>query len=683
MFRNIISFFFLIFSVLICYPLNSYAAGPCIFFSDLTDGPISGWEGSSTKGAAVSIWGYNLGEERDGGYVTVGGVNLTSDSDYAEWGATTNPTTARGLQRITFYLNSSMATGQTTIKVTTSVGESDTISFYTRDSGNIYFVSPTGSDSATGKTTSVPWLTAMKARGAVEAGDVVYFRGGTHTQRDTTSVSSSNYCYIHFYNGNHAAGTENNSITFAAYPAELPVFGDGTSSVPKFIRQVGYSPNVDHLDYWTFSKFKVQAYDSVLAMSTGSQSTADYIRFVGLDATTTAAATGTGVCFWFTGNLSNSDSKFYGNYVHHTGKALDWVESDGSGYRVGPIYFQGFGKHGTVDVGWNEFAYNNGQSQFYGHYYTDRITLLKYHDNYIHHTASAPQTRSGPSAVFGGGDDNSGTSTNYAYITDCYIYNNIFAFNGNDIRLSDHTSRGSYGGNIYYYNNTNYGNTTSSSREFNTGNFDSLVFKNNIIYTTAGSGNYFNEDSVTWKSNATGSNNRYYGLSNALESWDDSSTSTAGVDPKMMDPDNGDFTLMPDSTCIDSGATLSLVGYDTRGQSRPQYNQCDIGAYEYTVHAPSLAKSGSPTKSGDNYTFTFTWDAVSEASSYKIYSSSDKYSNFDSGQSISSGTSISLTVPSLYDGIFPTVFYKMKSFDSQGRSSDFSNIVSTFTARIE
>ncbi|KKQ21706.1 MAG: hypothetical protein US37_C0009G0001, partial [Candidatus Moranbacteria bacterium GW2011_GWF2_37_11] len=85
----------------------SAASFPVLLFSDLTDAPVSGWEGSPTKGAAISIWGRNLGTERGSSYVTIGGVNLTNDSDYAEWGATTNPTTASGQQRITFWLNSS------------------------------------------------------------------------------------------------------------------------------------------------------------------------------------------------------------------------------------------------------------------------------------------------------------------------------------------------------------------------------------------------------------------------------------------------------------------------------------------------------------------------------------------------------------------------------------------------
>src|SRR3989339_1239221 len=121
----------------------SFASGePVVLFSDLSDGTVSGWEGSATKGAAVSIWGRNFGAERGSSYVTVGGVNLTSDSDYAEWcivnttgNYDTGYNSAQGFERITFWLNSSMALGITSISVTTPDGTSETIPFYTRNTG--------------------------------------------------------------------------------------------------------------------------------------------------------------------------------------------------------------------------------------------------------------------------------------------------------------------------------------------------------------------------------------------------------------------------------------------------------------------------------------------------------------------------------------------------------------------
>ena len=57
-------------------------------------------------GAAVTVWGKNLGASRGSSTLTVNDATLASDADYAEWGAV-GP--ARGLERITFWLNSSCA----------------------------------------------------------------------------------------------------------------------------------------------------------------------------------------------------------------------------------------------------------------------------------------------------------------------------------------------------------------------------------------------------------------------------------------------------------------------------------------------------------------------------------------------------------------------------------------------
>jgi hypothetical protein len=55
----------------------AFSAAPVLFFSDLTWGPKTGWEGSQTKGAAVTIWGKNFGSTRGSNYVTVNGAQIT------------------------------------------------------------------------------------------------------------------------------------------------------------------------------------------------------------------------------------------------------------------------------------------------------------------------------------------------------------------------------------------------------------------------------------------------------------------------------------------------------------------------------------------------------------------------------------------------------------------------------
>jgi hypothetical protein len=49
----------------------------------------------------------------------------------------------------------------------------------------------------------------------------------------------------------------------------------------------------------------------------------------------------------------------------------------------------------------------------------------------------------------------------------------------------------------------------------------------------------------------------------------------------MTDPAQGDYTLQPNSPCIDIGTPLPEVLYDFNFIPRPQGNGYDIGAFEY------------------------------------------------------------------------------------------------------
>src|SRR5262245_8068467 len=123
------------------------AASPVLYFSDLTWGPRTGFEGSAQRGAAVTVWGANLGSTRDSSYITVNGARLTADTDYAEWGFI-GP--ARGLQRITFWLNSGCSDGPGSIIVTVNGLDSNALPF-TVSAGTIYFVATDGDNGNDGR----------------------------------------------------------------------------------------------------------------------------------------------------------------------------------------------------------------------------------------------------------------------------------------------------------------------------------------------------------------------------------------------------------------------------------------------------------------------------------------------------------------------------------------------------
>lgn len=267
-------FYFTVVLVSCLFAGLSDAAGPKILFSDVTDAPTSGWERSSTKGAAVTIWCRNIGSSRGSSYVTVSGVKLTDSSDYAEWGETTQPTVPIGMQRITFFLNATIPIGgsfpNTEISVTTAEGKSNSIPFHTRALGSnrIYFIDVVnGAEENDGLTAASAKKTTGWARANLKAGDIAYIRdsGIPYTSENSHDDDTANYQFCKGglfsfcdYSGgggvsNHNNGVQGKSISVLAYPGEspqmTPLTSDGAAS---FMRTVW-----EELEYWTFAKFTV------------------------------------------------------------------------------------------------------------------------------------------------------------------------------------------------------------------------------------------------------------------------------------------------------------------------------------------------------------------------------------------------------------------------------------------
>lgn len=567
---------------LICFAFGRGAV-PVLFFSDLTDGPTSGWEQSDSVGAAVTIWGLNFGDTRGASYVTCGGVNLTSDSNYAEWGAHNAPSgdsadqysSARGLERITFWLDSTMSTGADSISVTISEGTSNWLPFYLRETGNIYFISRTGNDDdsgfyadTAGHGSEGPWLLVSKVR-TVEAGDVVYFREGIWTEVDAENA------VLAFINTNHNNGQANKTITIASYPGEIAQLGDSSNS--NVMRSYGSDPG-DTLSYWTFSKFMWRCHSRVINYGSGSTSPgkSEYQRFVGNDVSTyNPGAVGWG----FDGHAGgNHHLRIYGNHFHDcaSNNRGDSVTISSRAYS---FYVEGYGHFTNMDIGWNEFTHDEkGRVQIYGHLgSTDYIDTLYFHDNYIHDMGMA-------GLVAGGGD--TGGQGCYNFLRKAFIYNNIFANNSTiyvngDIRIG--SNPGGHLNELYIYNNTFYGNDNRCIRIEPIGECSGpaiVELKNNIFYTDGAP--YYDNQAGT-DTFFVGLKNTYYGGTGGVPSWDDSSYER---NPKFSTPGSYDFTLQATSPCIDSAATITLTISDYDGVPRPQGTAFDMGAYEYKGNDP-------------------------------------------------------------------------------------------------
>jgi hypothetical protein len=87
---------------------------------------------------------------------------------------------------------------------------------------SVYYVSPSGSDTAAG-TQSAPWKSIAHAQSVVGAGDTVYFRGGTYSYTAATSSCSSQTATVDAITLNKS-GTAGSPISYSNYPGEKVQF---------------------------------------------------------------------------------------------------------------------------------------------------------------------------------------------------------------------------------------------------------------------------------------------------------------------------------------------------------------------------------------------------------------------------------------------------------------------------
>ena len=567
------------------------AAVPVLFFSDLTDGPTSGWEQSDSVGAAVTVWGLNLGDTRGTSYVTCGGVNLTSDSNYAEWGvhygcsdcdSADEYNTARGLMMTTFWLDTIMSTGASSISVTTSEGTSNWLPFFLRETGNIYFISRTGSDSdsgfyadTAGHGSEGPWLTAPKVKD-MQPGDIAYFRGdGIWNEEDSWDA------VVFFDDHSHKNGKQDTCMAMIAYPGEIPQLGD--SSRQSVIRK-GKS---DTLRYWTIAKFKMRANMqctkwNINVEGPDSESVETHIRFIGNDFSSYRGGI-SAVKFRGRGDGQRS-LYFYGNNCHDA-RMSNRTDTPTGDDRAYALYFQGTGHHDSIYIGWNEFGYcHKGAVQFYGHETSDYIDHLYIHDNlFINLGVNAGR--------FGGGDGGSA----YHFLRHLWFWNNTIincrydAGGGSVLRIGGDTG-GGHKGCWFIWNNTFYDNPRPAMRflKYPGGDPpDTIEIKNNIIYNGVASDAYYDND-IGSDDFFIASNNCYYNGTGGIPSWD--SIGSFETNPLMVNPGGLNFHLQATSPCIDSGSTITLTNSDYDGVHRPQGTAYDIGAYEYQSNGGNSSK---------------------------------------------------------------------------------------------
>lgn len=228
------------------------AGDPVVLFSDITSAPRQGWSSSDVnRGAVVTLFGFNFGSfVQDSTYVTVGGVDITSASDFpATWGqAAQNPR----LETITFHLNYNIPLGNNDVTITTGGKTSIPISMNVTNR-NIYFANP----SASGGNGSLenPWQDVVNFTSSAVAGDVLYLRGGSYTNL----IDGGNA--IFYIRGDSPTvenrannGTATDHISISGYPGET-----ATLSAPGAIQGGGAWRGISiKSSYWTFANITVR-----------------------------------------------------------------------------------------------------------------------------------------------------------------------------------------------------------------------------------------------------------------------------------------------------------------------------------------------------------------------------------------------------------------------------------------
>lgn len=515
--------FILVFNLSILCLEEAYAAAPVIFYSDLISGPNSG--GQDNKGVFVTISGKNFGSSQGSSYVSVGGGQA---DNYPVWTDT----------KIAFQLGTNAVTGD--IKVITSEGTSNGVPFTVR-SGNIYFVDITnGNDSNVGSYNN-PWKTLLKFKGQTQVGDICYAREGNYEENINFGVSDPD-------------GDENNEICWIAYPDEV---------VTIIENQLGWS-NITfgtQRNYYVISGFKLLSQANCIVIR------GNYNRIINND------CEGLKTQAYSIINPSECNyAKIYGNKLHgaRSGNKLDH-----------PLYI-GYGAD-NVDFGWNHI-YDNDVS------YGPLISInqdnaintgvqfkgILIHDNIIDGTPP-----SGANRVRGLGLIAQDIGS------DVKVYNNIFIECGGDIINSSYTVY-QISGALELYNNTFYNSNGLYAVIITcdplSGYYAETVnVKNNVFYVT-GNSEYVSVSTNGSMGSVVLESNCYYGNDNGpIED-----LSPINEDPLFLDKDNNNFRLQYGSPCIDAGYnTSAIVTTDKDGLTRPQNSVVDIGAFEYTIGAPS------------------------------------------------------------------------------------------------
>ncbi len=411
-------------------------------------------------------------------------------------------------------------------------------------SGNVYYVSKSGSDSNPG-TLAQPWLTIQKAANTMAAGDTVYIKRGTYNEQ----IKPLN---------NGAVG---NLIKYAAYPGDenLTII-DGTGiNLPWEEGLI----QIDGKSYINITGLRI----------TNSNMNGIRINGAGTDITIYKN--------WFDSTFSSAIAVWAqdSNSVDYTLYPRKNIIIDGNDIYRCVDRLNGYGECITLANGVDTFEimnnhvhYNLASSTSYGggegidatHSKNGRI-----HNNEMDHLGSV--------ALYV--DGYRGTTDNVT------LYNNLVHDSANGISVAAEED-GVTGGtkNIQIYNNIIYDSTspyntalTISGCCINPGFIENVTISSNTIVK---GGIYIDSaktSNIIFRNNIADS----YGVDAVVpEGSVTQDHNLFGIDAKFVNPTVHDFHLLVGSPAIDTGTATDAPNTDFDGNWRPQGAEYDIGAYE-------------------------------------------------------------------------------------------------------
>lgn len=416
--------------------------------------------------------------------------------------------------------------------------------------GNAYYVAPYGDDDDPG-TLDSPWRTIGMAAGTIEAGDTVFVRAGTYSERVVPVNSGS---------------SSSQNIVYAAYPGEEPVI-DGTGvSIPGDMGGLVELSGVSHIVFDGFTVMNAGTADnhcgilldgcsSVTVMNCRTYNTVSSgigvwdCSSVGIEGNEVELACNDGEqeCITVAGTDMFTVSN---NHVHDSGPGS--IGGEGIDVKDGS-------SSGTVS---GNTVHDINRIGIYVDAWDKRTELITVCGNLVYNTAD---------------DGFAVASEAGGLLTGVLVCNNIAYGNANSgitvaswgEPVSSHPIS-----DLVIINNTFVGNGSQGwgvGVSIENPDADDVTVRNNIL-----SGNLYAQ--ILVEESGTGlqvDHNLFFGTGDPYGS------GYLTEDPGLVDPSGGDMHLQPTSPAIDAGSPDGAPPDDFEGNARPQGAGFDMGAYEY------------------------------------------------------------------------------------------------------